>query len=92
MKRLYLLVKQRAEGDQVADETRDLENTPEESARAGQAGKILDNSYTRAPRLTHLGCQRFLRLLEQVFGHWQRPVLDSFLFVCVVKIVWQAMS
>jgi hypothetical protein len=77
LKRLHLSVKQKAEGGQAADETRDLENTPEESARTGQAGKILDNSYARTLRLTHLGCQRFLRLLAQVFGHWHRPVFGS---------------
>jgi len=44
-------VKQKTKGDQAADETQDLEKTPEGSARNGQAEKILDNSYARISRL-----------------------------------------
>lgn len=84
-------MKQRAEGGQAADETRDLEKTPEESARTGQAGKILDNSYARISRLTHLSCQRVLQLLAQIFDLGYSPVFDSFWSVSVVKSVWQAM-
>jgi hypothetical protein len=34
--RLYLSVKQKAESGRLADETRDIENIPKESARIGQ--------------------------------------------------------
>ena len=61
-------MKQKAEGGQAADETRDLENTPEESARTGQAGKILDNSYARTNRVTHLGRRNGQQCMIQGFG------------------------
>jgi len=78
-------MKQRAEGGQAADETRDLEKTPEESARTGQAGKILDNSYTRTHRLTHLSCQRVLRLRAQIFDPGCSSVFNLFWSVSVIK-------
>jgi hypothetical protein len=37
--KLNLLVQQKAVGGQATDETRDLEKTPEGSARTGQAGR-----------------------------------------------------